>query len=840
MLDHRALAIAAVAALWLVPGAAGAQTPRAAAPANGMVQLDFNDVELTVVIDTISRLTGKNFIYDDRVRGRVTIVSPTPMTLDQAYAVFESVLQVKGFTTVEGPGGAIKVIPIREAKESSIETLQSNQPPPFRDRYVTRLIPLRYIDAEAITNTLKPLVSKDAALAAYPPTNTVIVTDSASNIRRLLSILEAIDIETYKEELAVLKLRHADAATIAGQLTEIYGGEVASRTSTSARRSTRARRTTTTPRVDVDAASALRARVRIITDERTNSLVVLASRSELADIRELLAKLDIPVTGGGRIHVYYLKHADAEELAQTLSSLLTGQPGGGGPGGGPGVTPQALRATVTALAEGVSVTADPATNSLVIQSSQEAFATLTQVIEKLDIPRPQVLVEALIMEVNVTNSKSLGFNGVMTLVHGGTEVLIGAITDGVTTGLLGVPLSDIAGGIINPDEGDTAPPSFGNLPSTFLGNVSHTDDDGTFIQGVIRAAASNGDTNIISAPHILTSDNEEAEIRIGANIPIITTRVQSGVTESLSTSVNVERQDIGVTLRVTPQISADDSLRLKIYQEITNVDPALSLGVAGGDAANVTEVGVSLTSRQIENTVVVADGATVVIGGLLSDSYSDTVNKIPFLGDIPVLGWAFKTKSKSLTKINLLVFLTPHIIRGPDDLEHASIRKREQFWNSAKGTLEPTDEEEEAETTALDRQALEAGLSFGSGNPVRTALLGHRARYPLERMAEIEQGRADRRRRQQEEEEAALHAPLYAVLAGVYEDAEVAADVLTDLLDLGFDGALISGASGGAVLHEIQLGPYETLDEARHVSSVIAGSLGLSPSVLVRPREEEP
>ncbi len=166
MLDHRALAIAAVAAFCLVPAAALAQAPRAEAPANGLVQLDFNDVEITVVIDTISRLTGKNFIYDDRVRGRVTIVSPTRMTLDQAYAAFESVLQVKGFTTVEGPGGVTKVIPIREAKESSIETLQSNQPPPFRDRYITRLIPLRYIDAESITNTLKPLVSKDAALAA--------------------------------------------------------------------------------------------------------------------------------------------------------------------------------------------------------------------------------------------------------------------------------------------------------------------------------------------------------------------------------------------------------------------------------------------------------------------------------------------------------------------------------------------------------------------------------------------------------------------------------------------------------------------------------------------------
>ncbi|HET6305241.1 MAG TPA: secretin N-terminal domain-containing protein, partial [Myxococcota bacterium] len=239
---RRFLLAAVLGALLAAPGARAQAPPDAAVEEaqDELVQLDFNDVEIAVVIDTIARLTKKNFIYDDRVRGRVTIVSPTRITVDQAYAVFESVLQVKGFTTVPGPGGAIKVIPLREAKETSIETVRGRTP--VSDRFITRLIPLRYIDAGAIANTLKPLVSKDAAIVAYSPTNTVILTDSASNIGRILDILGDIDVETYKEEISVLALQHADAATLAEQISQIYGAEVATAALTPARRA-RARTT---------------------------------------------------------------------------------------------------------------------------------------------------------------------------------------------------------------------------------------------------------------------------------------------------------------------------------------------------------------------------------------------------------------------------------------------------------------------------------------------------------------------------------------------------------------------------------------------------------------------
>jgi general secretion pathway protein D len=604
-----------LAAWTLVAAAAAPAQQRPATPPrveDGQVQLDFNDQELSVVIDTIASLTGKNFIYDDRVRGRVTIVSPTKVSVEQAYAVFESVLQVKGFTTVEGPGGAIKVIPIREAKESSIETIRGATPK--SDRFITRLIPLSFIDGEAITNTLKPLVSKDASMVAYAPTNTIILTDSASNIRRILDILESIDVETYREELAVLKLQHADAATMAQQVSEIYGAQISgSTTPTRARARTRGRTPTPTPDSPLS-------QVRIVTDERTNSLIVLASRGDLEDIRALVQRLDVPVTGGGRIHVYYLKNADAEELAETLNALISGQSSGSTAGAGQAGA-QALRAAVTELSEGITVTADPGTNALVIQASQEGFSTLSEVIALLDIPRPQVLVEALIMEVDITDREELGFAGILNLTLGGNEYRFASLPGGDDLAERLDPDSDS-----NP--GDVAGAVLSKIFSTsFFGTFNRVTDT-TVISTAIRAAASDNRFNLVSAPHILTSDNEEAEIKIGDNIPIITSRVQSAAgvenASNLATSVNVERQDIGVTLRVTPQISEGDNVRLEIFQEITDTNPTVQ-----GSVGDINQVGPALSSRKIENTVVVSDGGTVVIGGLISDDYEDSVSKVP-------------------------------------------------------------------------------------------------------------------------------------------------------------------------------------------------------------------
>jgi general secretion pathway protein D len=866
-MSRRIAGALALFGLWLglaapVWAQAAAPTPVTPVAPGEQVQLDFNDVELSVVIDTIARLTGKNFIYDDRVRGRVTIVSPTKITVEEAYAVFESVLQVKGFTTVQGPGGAIKVIPLREAKESNVETVRGGTAPPASDRFITRLIPLEFIDAEAIAETLKPLVSKDASLVAYAPTNTVILTDAATNISRILSIVRSIDVETFKEELSVIELEHADATTMAQQLSEIFGAEVAeaSPTGGAARLPTRARRPGQPQAQPSGAEIATKGLVRIITDERTNSLIVLASRQRTAEIRDVVAKLDVPVRGGGRIQVYYLKYADAEELANTISALLSGQPapaatggltpgiggslGGAGAAAGAGGSAQTLRSSITELAGGVTVTADPPTNSLLIQASQEGYNTLAQVIAQLDIPRPQVLVEALIMEVDVTDSIDLGFSGLVRITSAGNQYVIGSLTDSVLT----TDEEDV------PDDGTTGVldnllAALADNPANFLAGGA-VETGSTLIQGLIRASANVNGTNILSAPHILTLDNEEAEIKVGDNIPIISSRVQSasGIetaanqNASLATSQNIERQDIGITLRVTPQISEGDTLRLEIFQEVTAVNESLT-GVTG----SAQEVGVALSNRKIENVVTVADEETVVVGGLIDETQQDSEAKVPWLGDVPILGWLFKTTGDSIQKRNLLVFLTPHIIRNKAQHARETIRKREEFWASSEAGAALSDSERAAaEQRILEDQA--AGIEVNpqhDPNPVRSRLEEHRGRYPVELMRDLETeslpsrgsggssggGASDAGGGGGEPPSAAAQGTRWGVLAATYADEGAASAALQQLIAAGHDGALVTEERQGTVLYEIRLGPFTSRDEAERQAQGVRDAFQLAPSV---------
>ena len=805
LLTRLAIPLLACFALCSVPLTSFAQP----ADEEELISLDFADVELPVVIDTISRLTGYNFIYDDRVRGRVTIVSPTEVTIDQAFAVFESVLKVKGFSLVLGPGNTYKILPIRDIKESSVDTIKDNRPSPNRDRFVTRLVPLQFIDAAAITQTIKPLISKDASLVAYDATNTIIVTDSESNIRRLLSILAALDVESYRQELAVIKIEHADANTLAEQLSEIYGAEVASASggSTAAQRRARSRRRTTNTSSAAAAQggdNAVGPTVRILPDERTNSLLVLSSRQQLADIRGLVRKLDIQVRGEGRIQVYYLRHADAEELSETLNSLV-------GSGGGsssrssslPGSASnnQSIRSAVTPLDDGITVTADPATNALVIKASKEGYETLKQVIEKLDVSRPQVLVEALIVEVDVTDDLSLGFDVAYRMVNGDMDLLL-------QTGSAIVPGSGLAAAALSN--------AFENPADAFDPTAVATSNGGSFGIGM-QALASDKDVNIVSAPHILTSDNEEAEIIIGDNIPIVTGRTEAATGgPSLSQAVNVERQDVGVTLRVTPQISEGETLRLNIFQEITEVSP----NPATGDP---DEVGVALSNRKIENTVVVNDGETVAIGGLIDESYTETESGVPFLRDVPYLGWLFKTKTESLRKTNLLIFLTPHIIRNADDLERETIRKRLE--------LEERVGNEHAFAELEDWNRPTGGRDFA----VAEELTRHSLRYPIDRMRELEERHEKLRDEREAEAERVAEAGIqrYAVRVATFLDEDQAAQTLTALIDSGYDGTLVTSESDGNLVFTIQIGPFEDLWTADRTAQTLDAAYGHQSSVTV-------
>lgn len=834
--------LAFVLALLLMASAGAVHAQQDATPAGEtMVTLDFQDAEITEVIGVIAQATGKNFLYDDRVRGRVTVISPEPVTADEAYRVFESILQVKGFTTVPSPGGILKIVPLRDAKENPIETVTGEKPFEDRDLFITRLLPLRYVKADAISDTLKPLVSKEASVIAYSPTNTLIITDSAANIRRLVNIIDEIDVSTYQEQIKLIPIEFADATALTAQLQEIFGSEgggggTAGQAAGRIRRA-RAVQQQQNPQPGIPGVETVVGSVgepRFIPDERTNSIVVIATKGVMREIERIVELLDYQRKGAGRIHVYRLQNADSEEIATTLSSLASGTSGAprssttrtnltglggavaqaaaaGGGGGG----------AVADLGDGVRITADAPTNSLIIQASSEAFATLSEVIEALDIRRPQVMVEALIMEVDVTDGQDLGAGWIYRTKVGSSGVLgLGSATGASPS------LGSLLGGLSTAGQFTTA---------LLAGSIDITDPNGVItsvpiIQAIITASQSDNDVNIISAPTVLTADNEEAEIVVGENIPVPTSRLQATSTSTGSeddpfqTSQNIARQDVGVTLRVTPQISEGDTVRLNIFQEISEVDESKSNDTLGPTTRN----------RKVENVVYVRDGEAVMIGGILSDAQGTTETKVPWLGDIPILGWAFKGTSDSIRKTNLLVVLTPKIVRGPDDLQKVTVEARERFRDASRETMNLTEDEEEER-----RAAIEAGVDLPHDpNPVRRELERHDGRYPVEQLPDLrtQSEAAEKDRRSEMEELKAREAGgTYLVQVAHFPEAEGAVTLLQKLIAEGYDGTVLTRTEQGTTTHWVQLGPYPTEAKAQAIARDLSASRGYPALVIVEP-----
>ncbi len=369
-------------------------------------------------------------------------------------------------------------------------------------------------------------------------------------------------------------------------------------------------------------------------------------------------------------------------------------------------------------------------------------------------------------------------------------------------------------------------PSFSD-PTDLLNPTAEADNgDGKNVQIGITASQSDNDINIVSAPHILTSDNEEAEIRIGQNIPIVTGRTQapSGTTGSdLAQAVSVERQDVGVTLRVTPQISEGDTLRLQIFQELTEV-------AATSEAGSVEEVGVTLQSRKVENTVVVNDGETVAIGGLISEVFSDNVSGVPWLLDIPFLGWLFKTKNEDVRKINLIVFLTPHIVRSAEDLEQTTIRKRLELEEAVD-----EDDEENGNFPELAKIEHKETGGFAAADQLNR----HAERYPIERMQELEQNQSDAREQRAEQARRIADAGIqrYVIQVATYLDETEATEQLVNLIDAGYDGSLAASESNDRVVFSIQVGPFEDLWEAEQAAATLDEAYGFESAVTLQKRE---
>ena len=760
------------------------------------------------MIAMIAELTGKNFLYDqDRVSGRVTVISPTPVTIDEAYRVFESILQVRGLTTVPGPGGTLKIVQISEAKASAIETLPSHAAVPNRDLYVTRLIPLRYVKADAISNTLRPLISREASLIAYQPTNSLIITDSAGNIRRLLTIIGQIDIETYREQVKIVPIEYADASVLVAQLKERFSEGTRG---APAARAPRGRPAARQAAAGID-ASGIAGEPRFLVDERTNSVIVVATRTMIREIEKLIRLLDYERKGAGRIQVYRLQNADAEEMAQTLAALTAAPPGTAGARG----ASAAAAAAFAELGSGVRITADGPTNSLIIEASSEGFATVSDVIAALDIRRPQVMVEALILEMDITDSQSLGLSWLYQNSTSKGFFSVAVDPPGALGEPTGIPPINRGEGLIGSTSGDLTAAVLGKqifVPG--IGNVP-------IFQGVLIASRNDANTNLISAPVILTADNEEAEIIIGEEIPIPTTLLETAdpsAAGGFQTSQNIARENVGVTLRVTPQISEGDTVRLEIFQEISEVE------------STDDQLGPTTRNRQVENTVYVRDGEAVMLGGIISETQGVAESKVPFLGDSPIVGWLFKTTSDTVRKVNLLIILTPRIVRDPEDLEQLTLERRERFRDSASAGYT-------AEELVERQAALDAGVQLPDDpNPVRRELERHDEQHPVGLLPDLRAQKRERERVRREQLEA-LQANgdggPFLVQAAFFYDSHDAIGLLQLLIDLGYDGTVFSRPEGDEPVHFVQLGPYASEETAQRVAREVRHETDLEPLVLI-------
>ncbi len=595
------------------------------------ITLNFQSVDIRALINTVSEVTGKNFIVDPRVKGKVTLVSGGPLNADEIYSVFLSVLEVHNFASIPS-GDVIKIIPTNIVKQSPTPT-EYTEPVEATDQQLTQVLRLKYASVQELLPILRPLLPPTSHFAAHAPTNTLVLTDTASNIRRLIDIIERIDVPDRRSSVHVVYLKFAQSSVLAGVLANLAGalqdgggGDGPSNQS----------------------------KLSVQGDDALNALIINAPDAEFRLLQAVIDQLDIERPIEGDVHVLYLEHAKATEMVELLNNVSQARSRAVG---GENQTTQAQ-----------VVQADEATNALVIHASNDDFRTIQRVVEKLDVRREQVYVETIIAEVSTNKAADLGiewqFNDTGTT--GGQASASTQFTEqegGLTLGYLNDLIIGITGNIV-PD-----------------------------LSIVLRALRSDTDTNILSTPNLVTLENQPAEIIVAREVPFITgaftTNVGTTTTVDVGedTAINrvnpfqtIERKDVGITLKITPQINAGNTVRLEIEHEISNVSD-ISLQLASDIVTD---------KRSIQTTVEVDDGQIIVLGGLIRDDVVGTVEWVPILGKIPLIGALFRRKSKSAIKTNLMIFLQPKIVRTTEDLMGPTQEKYDFIRDKQIGSQENT------------------------------------------------------------------------------------------------------------------------------------------------------
>src|SRR5712692_1761742 len=611
------------------PGASAiAVTPRA-----GEVVLNFQGADLQAVVKAMSQMTGCNMLIDPRVRGQVTIVSARPMPVAAGYQIFLSALKTQGITAVEGPGDSVRIIPVAEAKAAAPVNEQEG-PPRGGEQVVTHVVIGQHVAVAQLQNVLRPLMSPTSQLSVYDPANALIITDYADNVRRLLRIVERID-QPASTDVTVIPVQHASAIDLAELVVRLSGTGVA---------------TPGVPGVPPTQIAAGGDRFSVVPDGRTNSILLRSDNpGRIALLRSLIEKLDVPARAIGSTRVIYLKHAEATKLVEVLRGMLSASAAGP-----PGAPPLAGAAGRPGGAAPSAIQADEATNSIIINASDTVYNNLRLVIEQLDVRRAQVYVEALVAEMNADRTDELGIQWAAA----------GQVGSRVVGAAANFPAANpsLAAAVASPA---TAGASAAGLTVAVLGNKI-TLRDGTTVTSLgalARALQANNLGNILSTPNLLTLDNYKAKIVIGQNVPFVTGSFAAATTAAAAgvAAVNpfqtIERKDVGLTLSIKPQISEGSTIRMEIYQEVSSVNTTARAGASD----LVTD------KRSIETKVVVDDGNTIVLGGLIQNTLNVTTQQIPILGDIPFLGALFRFKSEERKRTNLMIFLRPVIIRSVED-----------------------------------------------------------------------------------------------------------------------------------------------------------------------------
>jgi len=651
---------AAVALSGLLLSVAQPATPQSRAQESATITPNYKDADLSQIIQAVSEVTGKNFIIDPRVNAKVTMLSATPMSPAAFYEAFLAVLQVYGYVAVPA-GRVIKIVPNTDARQMPSIDLPRDVSS-TSDEIVTQIITLKSINAGALVPILRPLVPPYGALAAYPAGNILIISDRASNVNRLVRIIQRMD-EAGDEPFEVLALHNAGAGEVVRIVNALNTGAGA------------------------DAGGAL---AKVVADERTNSVILSGERGQRLRLKALIFNMDTPSATGGDIQVRYLRYADAEKIADKLKGQATATAKAqGGPAASASV--QGAQGGSANIDASVTIWADVPTNALIITAPPKIMKSLMEVIDKIDIRRAQVQVEAIIVEIDVNKSSNLG---VQWLLFGrGDTVPAGVVNlPGSGTSIVDLAALALSGGTVGSSTTTPGVPGVPAISSSTVGTgatigVGRLASTGVSFAALVQALRSDGSSNIISTPSLITMNNEQAEVKVTQEIPLITgsfANTTASVSGTSSPFQTIQREEVGTILKVTPHINEGNSVQLKIEQEDSSPGAKLT------DSADI-----STNKRSIKTTVLIEDGGIIVLGGLISDSVTESEDRVPGLGAIPIIGNLFKSRSGSRQKKNLMVFIRPKIMRDADATESTSeaayntVRQSQRNLNGGHVTLLP-------------------------------------------------------------------------------------------------------------------------------------------------------